>query len=118
MPPTPRIYVAANLMIQDKEDAKISKKTGRPKGAKRLSNINKDTLNFKCQKGACACRFSSQQILDFHQTCHTDSNEDGIYCPECLESTSFKNWIRLHSHLWLYHTIDMDLFKCDLCNYK
>ena len=118
MPPTPRIYVAANLMIEEKEDVKITKKTGRPKGAKGLSNLSKDAITFKCQQGTCGCRFSSQQLLEYHWKCHTDANEDGIYCPECLEPTSFKNWIRLHSHLWLHHLIDMDLFKCELCNYR
>ena len=115
MPATPRIYVSSNLMIE--ETVKPIKKSGRRKGAKKVSSMNNQTFTFKCPHNSCGCRFSTQKLLEYHQKCHTTESDD-IQCPECLEPNNFKNWIRLHSHLWLHHSIDMDLFKCELCNYR
>uniref|UniRef100_A0A1B0DHL8 C2H2-type domain-containing protein n=1 Tax=Phlebotomus papatasi TaxID=29031 RepID=A0A1B0DHL8_PHLPP len=54
--------------------------------------------------------------LNYHRQCHTTEN-CGIACPEC-KNTDFRNWNTLHTHLWREHQIDMELYSCELCNFK
>uniref|UniRef100_A0A1B0CJJ8 Putative ovo n=1 Tax=Lutzomyia longipalpis TaxID=7200 RepID=A0A1B0CJJ8_LUTLO len=54
--------------------------------------------------------------LSYHRQCHTNEKY-GIICPEC-KSVDFRNWNTLHTHLWREHQIDMELYSCELCNFK
>lgn len=77
-----------------------------------LSNIQ---VVFKCSFKDCSQHFTSEQLLKYHRKCH---GPDGlIVCPEC-SSDEFKNFTTLRTHLWRLHKVDIDLFACELCNFK
>lgn len=70
---------------------------------------------FKCSHADCNQHFTNGQLLKYHKKCH---GTDGlIICPECL-SNEFKNFMTLHTHLWRTHKVDMDLYACNLCDFK
>lgn len=110
----PRIYVASNLMKDSSQ-----KNKGRPKGAKKLINGNtgESEKQFRCGFEKCGCRFSTLEKVEYHRQCHSKENEHGIICPEC-KGGEWKNWNSLHTHIWRAHEVDMELYKCDQCNFK
>lgn len=77
-----------------------------------LSNIQ---VVFKCSQVDCCQHFSNEQLLKYHRKCHGSNGL--IVCPEC-SSDEFKNFTTLHTHLWRSHAVDIDLFACELCNFK
>lgn len=70
---------------------------------------------FKCSYEGCEQHFSSEKLLNYHRKCH--GNGDAKVCPEC-GSEDFKSFINLHTHLWRSHKIDIDLYSCNLCDFK
>ncbi|XP_055688281.1 uncharacterized protein LOC129792894 [Lutzomyia longipalpis] len=124
-----RIYVVKNLLedpgAKEKNPRKTTKTIGRPKGARKsgitelkklYSNITSDEIGTKCDNEDCAIRFRNLNNLSYHRQCHTNEKY-GIICPEC-KSVDFRNWNTLHTHLWREHQIDMELYSCELCNFK
>ncbi|XP_059613921.1 uncharacterized protein LOC132260037 [Phlebotomus argentipes] len=124
-----RIYVVKNLLeessAKEKKPKKAAKNIGRPKGARKTgitelkklySNITSDEIGTKCDQEDCAIRFRSPSNLSYHRQCHSNEN-CGIICPEC-KNTDFRNWNTLHTHLWREHQIDMELYSCEICNFK
>uniref|UniRef100_A0A1I8Q143 C2H2-type domain-containing protein n=1 Tax=Stomoxys calcitrans TaxID=35570 RepID=A0A1I8Q143_STOCA len=127
-----RIYVANNLMEPPKKPVSVTSGTsvrGRPFGGRRVKELKPqqgiaaDESFVKCSVKGCAFRFKRTETLEYHQKCHdtsvsTDnSNLQAIICPEC-KSPEFNNWNTLHTHLWRAHQIDMELYKCELCDFK
>ncbi|KAK4884952.1 hypothetical protein RN001_001223 [Aquatica leii] len=67
----------------------------------------------KCTISMCKIRLQDSSKMDYHVKCHA---EGAFKCPECLELFSF--WKPLTGHLWRVHKIDMELYSCDMCDYK
>ncbi|XP_073836784.1 uncharacterized protein [Musca autumnalis] len=121
-----RIYVANNLMETPKKLVTALSVRGRPFGSNRTRMVLEPTSTnevfVKCNFKGCAFRFKKDDTLEYHKKCHlTDSSNltsnQVAMCPEC-KSTEFSNWNTLHTHLWRAHQIDMELYKCELCDFK
>ncbi|KAF5301133.1 hypothetical protein FQR65_LT08963 [Abscondita terminalis] len=67
----------------------------------------------KCTVSMCKIRLQDSTKMDYHVMCHA---EGAFKCPECSELFSF--WKPLTGHLWRVHKIDMELYSCDMCDYK
>lgn len=68
----------------------------------------------KCQN--CNLKFKSQETHDIHARCHSQNGTNGFNCYLC-EFTR-KKWASLANHLWSAHKIDLELSKCDKCEYR
>ncbi|ETN63885.1 hypothetical protein AND_004383 [Anopheles darlingi] len=99
---------------------------GRPKGAKRTgitklkklyTNLTPQEAGYSCDQRECGMRFRKQELLEYHRKCHARDAPHGTVCPEC-GSHEFRSWKTLHTHLWRQHTIDMELYACQLCSFK
>ncbi|KAL9905212.1 uncharacterized protein ACN2A1_005184 isoform 1-T1 [Glossina fuscipes fuscipes] len=127
-----RIYVANNLMEQPKQSVVVVSTTsgtsvrGRPFGSNRtgITKLSQDSIQaaesfLKCSLKGCAFRFKKSETLDYHRKCHDENSKSpqAAFCPEC-KSHDFNNWNTLHTHLWRNHMIDMELYSCELCNFK
>lgn len=77
-----------------------------------LSNIQ---VVFRCSHQDCNQHFSSEQLLKYHRKCH--SANESLVCPEC-RSEEYKSFNTLHTHLWRAHKVDMELYSCELCDFK
>ncbi|XP_045138867.1 uncharacterized protein LOC123520558 [Portunus trituberculatus] len=73
-----------------------------------------DTACIRCDVNGCGVRMKSETNIIYHRKCHVNSM---LQCQECL-STKFQGWRDLALHLWRHHLIDMELHKCDKCDYK
>lgn len=73
-----------------------------------------DTLGIRCDVNGCGLRLKSESNIAYHRKCHVNSM---LQCQECF-STKFQSWRDLALHLWRQHLIDMELYKCDKCEYK
>ncbi|XP_067643605.1 uncharacterized protein [Eurosta solidaginis] len=96
-----------------------SNRTGITKQRKQMPNNNNSAAGvyLKCTVAGCAFRFKKSTTIDYHIKCHTsESSSQSMVCPEC--KGSFTNWNSLHTHLWRTHKIDMELYSCQLCNFK
>lgn len=91
---------------------KKRKESGKKAPDAQLSNIQ---IVFKCSQPDCSQHFSSEQLLKYHRKCH--GTDGSIVCPEC-KSEEFKSFNTLHTHLWRQHKVDVDLFGCELCDFK
>ncbi|XP_042873759.1 serine-rich adhesin for platelets-like isoform X2 [Penaeus japonicus] len=67
----------------------------------------------KCDVNGCSVRLKSESNIAYHRKCHA---ENSMQCQEC--PTKFGTWRDLALHLWRHHLIDIDLHKCDKCDYK
>lgn len=79
------------------------------------SDNNSIQIVFKCSHDNCEQHFSSENLLNYHRKCHL--NENSIICPEC-RCEDFKSFLNLHTHLWRSHKIDIDLYSCNICEFK
>lgn len=130
LPRMPRIYVSSHLSdpvhpspaaVEPSDlvakGAESSKSRGRPKGGR---NYTRDLYPFQCPQLNCPRRFRLEGSLEYHRKCHVVNDQgegSGIVCPECGVK-DFNKWDPLHSHLWRQHSIDMELYACELCNFK
>ncbi|EDW17159.1 uncharacterized protein LOC6586415 [Drosophila mojavensis] len=134
-----RIYVANNLLpttaagtaAVEQPPVGGTSVRGRPYGAKQGAGQSKRRLGQgaaaqqqepsgkKCTVEGCMFRFKSPATLEYHGRCHNGAlgSAQPMICPEC-KSTQFSNWNCLHTHLWRTHAIDMELYCCQLCNFK
>ncbi|KAG0711341.1 Transcriptional repressor CTCFL [Chionoecetes opilio] len=85
-------------------------------GVKRKSTkkSSEDTASIRCDVNGCSLRMKSESNIIYHRKCHVNSM---LQCQEC-HSTKFQSWRDLALHLWRQHLIDMELHKCDKCDYK
>lgn len=61
----------------------------------------------------CKVKMHDYYKMNYHVGSHVD---DGFKCLECSEI--FSLWKPLTGHLWRVHKIDMELYSCDMCDYK
>ena len=92
-----------------------SKSTGITKLKKSNSNVQAQdkVTGIRCDINSCGLRMKSESNIEYHRKCHQEAM---LVCPECGEK--FGMWPNLAVHLWRQHMIDMELHKCDKCNYK
>lgn len=96
-----------NNMAPISRNSMVTKK----KSAKKSSD---DNASIRCDVNGCGLRMKSESNIIYHRKCHVNSM---LQCQECL-STKFQSWRDLALHLWRHHLIDMELHKCDKCDYK
>ncbi|XP_035787380.1 uncharacterized protein LOC118464252 [Anopheles albimanus] len=112
--------------VRTRSPTTSSQSRGRPKGAKRTgitklkklyTNLTPQEAGYSCDQRDCGMRFRKQELLEYHRKCHARGAPHGTVCPEC-GSHEFRSWKTLHTHLWRQHTIDMELYACQLCSFK
>ena len=107
-----------DLTLDSSEATPLLKKKKKSETKKRAWKVKmkKEQSYYSCQKPKCTCRFSNLENLEEHTRCHSDSGH-GFACSHC---DSFKNesWNSMAGHLWRSHAIDLDLFKCEHCDYR
>lgn len=81
-----------------------------------INSKDNSAIKYQCTQN-CAMRFSSSKVLSFHEQCHDQSQKNRIICPKCQEN-DFRNFNTLHTHLWRKHSVDMELYSCDACDFK
>ncbi|KAG7167567.1 Zinc finger protein 664-like 2 [Homarus americanus] len=93
-----------------------SKTTGITKFKKKNPKVTlpDEVLGIRCDVNGCGLRMKSENNIVYHRKCHVNSM---LQCQEC-SSTKFQSWRDLALHLWRQHLIDMELHKCDKCDYK
>ncbi|XP_053685132.1 uncharacterized protein LOC128734804 [Sabethes cyaneus] len=120
----------SHVSSSDLPSRERTRSRGRPKGAKQTgitklkklyTNLTPLEEGYKCDLLDCGARFRQPETLAYHKRCHVPPNErtspEGIRCPEC-GSQELRNWNTLHTHLWREHNIDMELYCCNVCNFK
>ncbi|XP_076047753.1 uncharacterized protein LOC143029159 isoform X2 [Oratosquilla oratoria] len=70
-------------------------------------------LGIRCDVNGCGLKLKQEENIEYHRKCHIGAL---LVCPEC--HTKFGHWHSLAMHLWKAHIIDMELHKCDECDYK
>lgn len=123
-PPAPKEFPMVSIPMEFPDTSKkmkivkiirIKKKIPSPV-LKKTCLGNNVQLVFKCSHFGCTQHFSSEKLLTYHRKCH-HITENKIICPEC-KLEDFKSFTTLHTHLWRNHKIDMDLYACELCEFK
>nr|XP_045608005.1 uncharacterized protein LOC123764362 isoform X2 [Procambarus clarkii] len=94
----------------------FSKTTGITKFKKKNPKVMlpDEVLGIRCDVNGCGLRMKSETNIAYHRKCHVNAL---LQCQECL-LTKFQSWRELALHLWKQHLIDMELHKCDKCDYK
>lgn len=107
-----------NLKSPDRKRMKIVKviKVKTKKFEEKSNKVNFQVI-FKCNFDECTQHFTTEALLKYHRKCHSDDNTKALVCPEC-KSEDFKTFKTLHTHLWRQHKVDMDLYACNICNFK
>lgn len=72
-------------------------------------------LLFRCTEDSCGYSFTSEENRKYHLKCH-HAEEKKYTCPECRNN--FTLWRTTVCHLWKIHKIDIDLHRCNTCNYR
>ncbi|XP_069939859.1 uncharacterized protein [Cherax quadricarinatus] len=93
----------------------FSKTTGTAKFKKKNPSVmlSDEVLGIRCDVNGCGLRMKSENNIAYHRKCHV---KNLLQCQEC--SSKFQSWRELALHLWRQHLIDMELHKCDKCDYK
>lgn len=93
-----------------------SKTTGITKFKKKNPKVKlpDEVLGIRCDVNGCGLRMKSENNIAYHRKCHVNNK---LKCQEC-SCTKFQSWRDLALHLWRQHLIDMELHKCDKCDYK
>ncbi|XP_059486128.1 zinc finger protein 335-like isoform X2 [Neocloeon triangulifer] len=115
--------------VEDEDEKECAKKKGRPKGSKSIGitafkrqnpslRLGEKELGYRCSVSGCATRMRSHDKIEYHRKCHeAPGNEEGEFvCPEC--QSHYNQWRVLSMHLWRSHSIDMELYNCDKCEFK
>lgn len=74
-------------------------------------------LWFYCEFDKCTAKFMSENTLERHIKCHIPGEEIGFKCTICDTFTA-GNWATTAGHLWREHAVDLELHKCEFCNYR
>ncbi|CAK9832430.1 Zinc finger protein 112 [Anthophora retusa] len=71
--------------------------------------------NIKCSYRGCPYKFSTEETMQQHALCHTESqNGTAFKCTVCRDM-KFTKWRQCSLHLWKKHQIDIGLFTCKIC---
>lgn len=94
-------------------------KRGRTKGSRSIVDEDLKEINLEKRLGAlcgingCRVRLKNPEKLTYHKQCHKNKN---LQCPEC--SQLFPSADKLHTHLWKTHKLDLEMWPCDVCEFK
>ncbi|BES94748.1 ZnF_C2H2 [Nesidiocoris tenuis] len=75
----------------------------------------REKTGWKCPTNGCQHVSTTERNLEYHKMCH-DGGPNQWKCFQC--SQQFTKWAQVSIHLWKNHQVDVDLYSCDLCNYK
>ncbi|XP_037071132.1 zinc finger protein 628-like [Pollicipes pollicipes] len=70
---------------------------------------------FQCRVDKCSLRFTCEQYRSVHEKCHEDVKS--FKCCQCAEFAT-GSWVRVMTHMWRQHGVDLDLYACDKCHFK
>lgn len=104
------------LLLEDKTKQSTENNKFSLLSVNAINPKDNSAIKYQCTHN-CAMRFSSSKVLSFHEQCHDHSQKNRIICPKCKEN-DFRNFNTLHTHLWRKHSVDMELYSCDLCDFK
>ena len=101
--------VKSSEILKKKKKCESRKKAWKAKQERELQS-------YTCEKPKCTIKFADYDNLQEHVKYHSD-NEKGFACYHC---NNFKNdfWQGMANHLWKKHGLDMELYRCDQCDYR
>ncbi|XP_072753780.1 uncharacterized protein [Anoplolepis gracilipes] len=71
--------------------------------------------NVKCSYQSCPYKFPSEEIMQQHVLCHTESETTTKFKCSVCRDIKFTKWRQCSLHLWKKHQIDIGLFTCKIC---
>lgn len=71
--------------------------------------------NVKCSYQSCPYKFASEEIMQQHILCHTESETAAKFKCSVCRDMKFTKWRQCSLHLWKKHQIDIGLFTCKIC---
>ncbi|KAL6444165.1 hypothetical protein ACFW04_001834 [Cataglyphis niger] len=71
--------------------------------------------NVKCSYQSCPYKFASEEIMQQHILCHTESETMTKFKCSVCRDVKFTKWRQCSLHLWKKHQIDIGLFTCKIC---
>ncbi|XP_011882536.1 PREDICTED: zinc finger protein 436-like isoform X2 [Vollenhovia emeryi] len=98
----------------EKSPVKISK-TLNSEYMRNRNMIETTELNVKCSYQGCPYKFASEEIMQQHILCHTESETGTTFKCSVCRDMKFTKWRQCSLHLWKSHQIDIGLFTCKIC---
>ncbi|XP_012274482.1 zinc finger protein 93 [Orussus abietinus] len=71
--------------------------------------------NVKCTYRGCLYKFSSEETMQQHASCHVESQNVNVFRCNICRDMKFTKWRPCSLHLWKKHEIDIDLLTCKIC---
>ncbi|EZA56965.1 hypothetical protein X777_03149 [Ooceraea biroi] len=71
--------------------------------------------NVKCSHQGCPYKFATEEIMQQHILCHTESETATTFKCNVCRDMKFTKWRQCSLHLWKKHEIDVGLFTCKIC---
>ncbi|XP_066583039.1 zinc finger protein 892-like [Prorops nasuta] len=71
--------------------------------------------NLKCSYRGCLYKFSTEEVMQQHASCHIDSQSPTLFKCNVCKDAKFNKWRPCSLHLWKQHQIDIDLLTCKIC---
>lgn len=99
--------------LKSKDDSKSLKSSSVTK----IKIKEEDIHWFQCEYKKCTAKYESLNNLERHMNCHIPGDELGYKCSYCKTFTS-QYWSSMAGHLWREHAVDLELHKCESCNYR
>lgn len=113
----PPVVPSVNVVTEPNKTADLPKVVFNQKKAEKIFSLIKQEQDSKLRKthkcSLCKVTLQSSDNMSYHINCHKDNK---FICLVC--SQMFPAWKNLSSHLWRMHKIDMELYSCDMCEYK
>ncbi|XP_011140382.1 zinc finger protein 266 isoform X2 [Harpegnathos saltator] len=80
---------------------------------KKMIELTERTV--KCSYRGCPYKFASEEIMQQHVLCHTESQTVTTFKCNVCRDIKFTKWRQCSLHLWKKHQIDVGLFTCKIC---
>ncbi|XP_060867315.1 gastrula zinc finger protein xFG20-1-like [Metopolophium dirhodum] len=80
-----------------------------------IEDTNIIEKHLRCTIGKCKARFGTEDNLMYHIKCHLD---DKFKCIEFECQFTDSKWVSMMTHLWKTHSIDVEMFGCNQCDFK
>lgn len=102
----------------ENNDIKCQVKIQKPLSSEYMLNKKMIELmerNIKCSYRGCPYKFATEETMQQHALCHTESQSGTAFkCTVCRDM-KFNKWRQCSLHLWKKHQIDIGLFTCKIC---
>ncbi|KAG7200348.1 hypothetical protein KM043_017805 [Ampulex compressa] len=102
------------------ENNEIKRQVKIPKTLSSEYMLNKKMIelmekNVKCSYRGCPYKFNTEEIMQQHALCHTESQSVTAFKCSVCRDMKFNKWRQCSLHLWKKHQIDIGLFTCKIC---